>query len=336
MDNLIVVTAPPHIPQFRNQLPQSILRFTFPFVSRLNYWYCRNYLKRALKQLSVQKSIVWLAGYGNYAVDAHRFFDDFENSLSCFQVYDEGPDFAHNKPVQKPLRDSDTLTAKKADVVITTSKSQFDRRENLNKNIFFMPNGVDFPMFNRALTDELPVPADIANIPKPIFGFSGWMGYQMDLELLGKIADSYPEASLVFLGPNDIEKSEKLSGLMAKKNVHFLGKKNREDLAAYFQKFDVAMIPYVMEGHTRFIYPLKLHEYLATGRSVVTTDLPNIYPHKELVHVTKTQDEFVKAIKIALDEYEPDQLAARVNLARQFSWDDRVEEIKQILEDHAQ
>lgn len=334
IENITVVTGVPLLPHFRTQLPESVLKFSYPFISRINYTYTKQHFKRALKELEVEDPIVWLCGFGDYGMDAHRFFDDLDNSLTCYQVYDESPDFAHNKRIQKQLRNADDVTCKKADVVITTSKSQFDRREGLNSNMFFTPNGVNFPLFNSPMVEDIPLPADIADLPKPIIGFSGWMGYQIDVPLLIKVAKKYVHGSVVLLGPNDIPQTPELKAFMEMPNVHFLGRKQPQEMPSYFQAFDAATIPYVMAGHTRYIYPLKLHEYLAAGRTVVSTDLPNLYPHKDLVHIAMSHDEYLEQLDVAIADYSPDAVKARTDLAKKYSWDDRVKEIKDILEDH--
>ncbi len=335
MENLIVVPGLPNIPSFRTQLPESVLQVTYPITSRVNYSYNIWHFKRVLKQLNVVDPIVLLWGFGDYGPDVHRFFDDIDNSLSCFLVYDEGPDFAHNKRIQKILRKADDLTSKKADVVMGTSQSQVDRRKHLNEHVFFVPNGVDFEMFNTPYEDKVPVPADIADLPKPIIGFSGWMGYQMDVPLLLHVAKQFPDASVALCGPNTIPESAELTELMNMPNVHFLGKKDPRELASYFQVFDAAIIPYALKGHVKYIYPLKLHEYLATGRAVVSTDLPNLYPHKDILRIAKTKEEFVDHIRAAFDDHEPEMVRARISEAKKFSWDDRAADMKRIFLEHA-
>ncbi|MEM8859478.1 MAG: glycosyltransferase [Chloroflexota bacterium] len=331
MENLTVVPGIPNIPVFRTQFPKWLLKLTYPVTSRINFSYNIRHYKRALKQLDVKDPIVLLWGFGDYGMDAHRFFDHIENALSCYLVYDESPDFAHNKRIQAQLRAADDLTCKKADVVMATSKSQLDRRLHLNDNVVFMPNGVDFAMFNSPFEKGVEVPADIIDLPKPIIGFSGWMGYQIDVPLLLHTSKQFPEASIVLLGPNTIPNSPELDDLMQMPNVHFLGKKDPNELASYFQVFDAAIIPYILKGHVRYIYPLKLHEYLATGRAVVSTDLPNLYPHEDILRIAKTRDEFVEHIRAAFNDQSPEMVRARIDEAKKYSWDDRAADITRIF-----
>ena len=332
MENLEVVPGVPSLPLFRTQLPKSVLQISTPVTSRINYLYSVRHLKRTLKVLNVKDPILWLWGFGDFGISAPRLIDDIDNIGSCYLVYDEGPDFAHNVRIKEILRNADNIATQKSSFVITTSQSQLDRRIDLNSEILFMPNGVDFPHFNSPLVKDVALPADIANLPKPIIGFSGWMGYQMDVPLLIKIAERFSSGSLVLCGPNTIPASDELTQLMGMPNVHFLGSKKPQDLPAYFQAFDVATIPYVLEGHTRFIYPLKLHEYLAAGRAVVSTDLPNLYPHEDIVRIARSHDEYLTHLQNAIEDYSPEAVKIRTDLASQYSWDDRAKEVKDFVD----
>ena len=74
----------------------------------------------------------------------------------------------------------------------------------------------------------------------------------------------------------------------------------------------------------RGIYPLKLHEYLATGKPVVATSIPAVMPHSDLVWIADGADELEQAIERAMQDNDPDRVAARVALARDNSWEGRV------------
>ena len=58
------------------------------------------------------------------------------------------------------------------------------------------------------------------------------------------------------------------------KNVAFLGIKQHSELAEYIDRFDVCLIPYLLNDYTETVYPTKLNEYLARGKAVVSTALP--------------------------------------------------------------
>lgn len=331
LDNLTVVPGVPNIPQFRTKLPRSVLQYSYPTVSHINYSYNISYFKRAIKQLEIKDPILWFWGFGDYGAAAPRFLKDIKHKLSCYLVYDEMAEFSHNKSIKEILSKTDNELTKKVDFVLATSKSQQARRLPLNQNTYYMPNGVDFDHFNGPILKNVPPPADIEGLPGPIIGFSGWMGYQMDIPLLIKIAERYRSGSVVLVGPNEIPPSNDLVRFTNMPNVHFVGRKLPSELPAYFNSFNAALIPYVLEGHTKFIYPLKLHEYLAAGRAVVSTDLPNLYAHEDIVRIAQNHDQFLELLAAAINDYGDQSLQARFDLAKQYSWDDRVAEVRDII-----
>jgi glycosyltransferase involved in cell wall biosynthesis len=133
------------------------------------------------------------------------------------------------------------------------------------------------------------------------------------------------------VGPDELRASSDLQKLRRRPNVVFLGRKEHAAIPAYLQRFDVALMPYIPTGHVLSAYPAKLHEYLAAGRAVVATDLPELRPYKDVVRLAATTDDFVRMIGQALDDHSTAAIDARVAVARQNTWDRRVAEIGGIL-----
>ncbi len=137
------------------------------------------------------------------------------------------------------------------------------------------------------------VPPDLAALPKPWIGFFGTIeNMSVDIELLGQVAESNPTASLVLIGKTaaDVSRLEKLP------NVHLLGPRDYEDLPAYAQFFDVALLPRPDSKWTRAANPIKLKEYLALGLPVVSTRFPEVEFYASVVRVAPSSREFVEAV----------------------------------------
>ena len=90
-------------------------------------------------------------------------------------------------------------------------------------------------------------------------------------------------------------------------------------------------MPYSLSGHVLSAYPAKLHEYLAAGRAVVATALPELRPYESVVRLAQTSDDFVQMIGQALADRSAEAINARVAVARDNTWDQRVAEIGRIL-----
>jgi glycosyltransferase involved in cell wall biosynthesis len=236
-----------------------------------------------------------------------------------------------NRRVSRLLKRLDHELTRRADVVFATSRSQCDRRRSVNPRTYLVPNGVDFDSFNRALTEELPVPEDIAGMPRPIFGFVGWLTHHIDVALLRRIAEAYPHCSLVLVGPDELRACPDLDALRSRSNVVFLGRKDHSTVPAYLRVFDVALMPYSLTGHVLSAYPAKLHEYLAAGRAIVATDLPELRPYENVVWLATSHDDFVQMIGQALADCSMEAINARLAVARDNTWDQRVADIGSIL-----
>jgi glycosyltransferase involved in cell wall biosynthesis len=283
-------------------------------------------VRRVLRALAATDPILWLT-------DPYQLplLGRFGERLACYFNFDEFADIADNRRVSQLLRQLDDDLTRRADVVFTTSRAQWERRQRLNPHTHLVPNAVDFELFHRALTGELAVPDDIAALPRPIIGFVGWLTGHIDVGLLRRVAEAYPTCSLVLVGPGQLNAGADLDALRRQPNVYFLGRKDHAAVPAYLSGFDVALMPYSLSGHVLAAYPAKLHEYLAAGRAVVATALPELRPFEPVVWTAQSPDQFVRQVGAALASSSAAAIEARLAVARQNTWDQRVEEISRIV-----
>lgn len=325
-DNLIVIPSPSSVPYARRQLPHTLHRMTLPTIAALNAKILIRHVRWFLAELAVTDPILWL-----YEPRHVGLIGQFGEKLVCYFNYDEYANFVENRRIKDLIRGYDDLLTQRADLVFTTGHAQWERRVKLNPNTFHIPNGVDFALFNTALDAATPLPADLAAIRPPIIGYAGWLGNQIDLGLLGRIAESFPECSLVLVGPDELPRDAAYRRLRSAPNVFFLGRKEVAALPGYLKAFDVALLPYLLEGYTLTAYPTKLHEYLAAGRAVVATALPELQPFAELVRIAGSSPAMLAGIRSALASSSPQDVEARVATARLNTWDQRVAEIDRLV-----
>jgi len=221
--------------------------------------------------------------------------------------------------------------ASSVDAVVTHSRELHVRKRHLNPNTVFMPNGVDYALY----TAPWPEPPDLAPIPHPRIGYTGYVKPQLDWPLLAALASARPDWHFVFVGPVSRHPTMEATvhEFSRRPNVHFLPLKGQLELAAYPQHFDVCVMPYTLDGYTRSIYPLKLHEYLASGRPVVSTPIEAVREFADVVTTAGTTPEWVRAIEGALAPPEPFEraAAARRAVARRFDWDDIVRQLAALI-----
>ena len=196
-----------------------------------------------------------------------------------------------------------------------------------------IPNGVDFIHYSGVCKE----PGDLAKIPRPRIGYTGYIKKQLDWDLLVYLASGHPEWQFVFVGahhehPEIVAYVRKLSEC---ENVHFLGSKSVQELAHYPQHFDVCVMPYKRDDYTKYIYPLKLHEYLASGRPVVGTPIASLEPFGDFILLPNSAEEWSGALLRALDgsANSLEQRRRRQDLAKQHDWDVLVGKIAGLIAD---
>ena len=125
-----------------------------------------------------------------------------------------------------------------------------------------------------------------------------------------------------------------VDALDALPNVRFLGPQPYETMPAYLRRFDVALVPFEVSPVTDGMDVVKLYEYLSQGKPIVTTPIREIVPYGDLLYLATSPDEFVAQLDRALAEDDPALVARRIELARQHSWDERLDRIDAQIRRH--
>jgi glycosyltransferase involved in cell wall biosynthesis len=244
-------------------------------------------------------------------------------NLSCYHIVDE----YSFSPSEQPLTNQEIQLIKRVDQVFIHSPALMERKGHFNPHTLFVPNGVSY----RAFATPQAEPADLARIPHPRLGYVGIIKTQLDFRLLLELASRHVKWSFVFVGPRgklgeDATLVDQLSELQ---NVHFLGHKPIESACAYPQHMDVCLLPYKTNDYTKYIYPLKLNEYLAGGKPIVGTSIRSLLDFAHVIKLASTQDEWSKALteSLAPEAVSIDQIEKRRSFARQVDWETLVHEI---------
>jgi glycosyltransferase involved in cell wall biosynthesis len=216
-----------------------------------------------------------------------------------------------------------------ADIVIATSEKLYSMAAGMNPNTFLVPNGCDYQYFSQASRKSLPVPDDIAHIPKPIIGYTGVIASWLDLELIDRVAAEYPQCSIVMIGP-----LYNISDVPRRPNIHYLGFKPYDQLAAYEQAFDVGIVPFKLTSMVESVNPIKMWEYMAAGLPVVTTNIPEAAKYPDVIMWSQDENQFIANIYRALYEDNPQLREMRLTVAQNNSWLVRAQQIIDIIEAH--
>jgi len=227
-------------------------------------------------------------------------------------------DFGQVADDPQALRRAEDQLLGEADVVFTNGETLRRRYAGRHAHVSVYPFGADTTSFDP--THAHATLRELAGLRRPIAGYVGALHRHLDRELLGSVMDRAPDVSFVFVGPPQPDTD--ISSLASRPNATFLGQRPHAELPAFLAAFDVCLIPYALTPYTESVVPTKLFEYLAMGRPVVSTALPELRSMAQLTEVVTlatSSSEFAEAIRrLAVT---PGPAAPRRAFAETYSWE---------------
>lgn len=221
-----------------------------------------------------------------------------------------GVDVEKSKAYDRKLKDH-------ADLTLFVNKTLYEQEVGQCRRAIYLDHGVDFEMFNAAAGGNS-VPADMPATEKPVVGFFGSIDdHTFDMSFAEKVVDLLPDFSFVFVGAASLD----TSALKSRKNVCLLGQKPYEKIPHYGKCFDVAIMPWRQNQWIKACNPVKLKEYLALGKPVVSTPFPELKKYPGKVYQATTPQDFAQAVKKALAQDNPHLAAMRRQMVQHDSWD---------------
>jgi glycosyltransferase involved in cell wall biosynthesis len=245
------------------------------------------------------------------------------NPTTIFEHIDHLDVFASSFPTDQ-LGSWFDEAARDAEVVAASARDLQVEMLPTRPDTILCPNGVTFEHF--AGYRPGPVPSDlerIVNRGRPIVGYYGAIAEWVDYDLIDFASERLHDYSFVFIGPN-YDKTMDEAAVFKRENVWWLGPKSYDVLPGYLHHFSVATIPFKVNDVTHSVSPLKLFEYMAGGKPVVTTAMREAQ-HYEQVLVAHDPDEWVKHIVDGVARGRDPSIAASLQrTARANTWDQRV------------
>lgn len=307
--------------------PPSVPFPTHPAAQRLNAVLYRRAIRDALSEMGHHDDpLLWV-----YTPTTARYLDRIPARGLVYHCVDRWWAFEEYDAAE--MRACHEILCRRADHVFVSSLELQRDCVGLTDRVSYVPHGVEWAHFRRAVDEALPRPVGIPNDGKPVIGFVGMIDAWVDLELLARLARQHPDAHVVIVGHARVP-IDRLDGIP---NLHLLGRKPFAELPGYLAAFDVALIPFIVNELTLAVNPIKLREYLSAGVPVVTTALPELEPFRgrEGVDVVDDDAGFLAAVASRIAARPDMAMRRRLSDSMQTeSWPGRLDTMLQQLNGH--
>lgn len=310
---------------------RSLLRW--PSMASYDRFVTRRHAAKLRSRCSAQDALAYVF---------HPGLRDIAAAMNCrwtvyhaYDIYAQQPDWSDE------LAAAQDALLREADLVIASSPTVAEALHGRGRDdVLVLPNGGDAAAFEAG--SDLPCPEDLARIPHPRIGYIGSVNRKVDFPMIAAVATRRQDWHWIFVGPlatkgggapaNDAKIAAAFAQCQALPNVHFLGNKPHTVLPAYAAHMDVNTMCYRSDpGWWTAAAPLKLHEYLAAGRPVVSVDLRDIRAFADVVSFVAAPDGWMGALEAALADRSAQSVERRRRTARANSWDSRVDLLEENL-----
>lgn len=293
-------------------------------IRALNRLLWSSYLREAAMKLDMQAPVLWLNfPFNPRLVKAAQFRAVIYDVMDEFTEFSIAPSNAQE--LEKEL-------LKIASFVSTGTYALLEKKKGLHPKVEYIPCGVDFELFNGVVTRKPPLPPDFPKTKGAVLGYFGSLNERIDAGLIEEVARRRPAWTIVMIGP--VQRS--YSGDRQLRNIHYLGLKGYRSLPAYLAHFDVCMMPYKVTEATSHISPVKLLEYFAAGKPVITTRIPDVLRfYESLVWVVDDANEFITSAESILRMKSGGQFSPQpyIEVVRKRSWEEMSQQmLNRILE----
>lgn len=313
--NIYFYTPPPLIP-FGNY---------FLSINRINQEILLRIVKKIAQNLNFKDPILWL-----YTINSGFFLGKLGEKLSVYHCIDDFTSEKDNQKRQLVMNKLEDELIKKCDIVLACSRSLCEERKERRPDIYLLRNGIDSKFISQS-EDKYNTPEELKGIKYPMIGAVGTLDSRIDVGLISFLANKRKDWQFIFIGDSLMHWKEK-EILKKLDNVHLLRFIKHELLPDYIKTFDVCLIPYRATEFNKYIFPLKTLEYLAMGKPVVSTRLPELNDFKDVVKLSETQEEFLNNIELALKNGTGQEEVRRKEIALKNSWGEKLTWLEGIVQ----
>lgn len=252
----------------------------------------------------------------------NRFLDCIQGGQVLYDCMDLhsgfNDEFIEIDDEERKLIEASTLT-------VVTSSVLADHVSSYSKSVATIRNACDYESLS-----ERPENIFTDDIGRKIIGYHGAIENWFDLDIIKRLSLTYPDCIILLVGRDGINAKKKTKSFP---NIKFVGEVENYDLGFYIHSFDVGLVPFKKTPLTVATNPVKVYEYLAAGKPVVSVDIPEMQQFNGLVLVAEDEEEFVRLVGEALHgRYEDNETKEkRKSFASSQTWKHRALEFESAI-----
>jgi glycosyltransferase involved in cell wall biosynthesis len=177
---------------------------------------------------------------------------------------------------------------------VVVCSPELERRKGASRPVVLIPNAVDVDAYRRPTRR----PTDLPEGPVALY-LGTVHPDRLDVELCDATARALGfDGTLTLVGPNLLSPDQ--ARRLEHTGARLLGARARDEVVGYLQHADVLVVPHVVTAFTDSLDPIKLYEYQAVGRPVVSTSVAG-FRDADDPRITVADDAaFVAAVVAAL------------------------------------
>ncbi len=311
-DNLVLLTPP--------EMQGEILRY------------------KKLKEIQLGRQIKWLKKrIDKYSTSANEkiilyvwhhiflpFVEQIRHDVLVYHIYDDV--FMYKKVnIKKGEVEADKKLISSADIVVVVGKDLAEWKK-VKRPWIACPGGVNTNVFKQ-------VPVNLNSLGftvdagRKTVGYFGMINSKINLPLLKEIVTKGQDFHFVFaglIGNMDVQDKALWAEINAAENVSHLGIKKQKELVDLYNMIDMGFMPYRHQsGWSVFAIPLKMSEFLACGKAIVSTPLLPLKEYQKYVQLEENADGFIRAFNDLLKNDSEELIRARIAFAKENSWENR-------------
>jgi O-antigen biosynthesis protein len=245
-----------------------------------------------------------------------------KNNKIIYDCLDEHAGFSN---VSESMLTNEPLLIEKSDMVITSAQLLFEKVKKQKESTYLIRNAGEYEYFSREPDHLAP---ELKDIKGPIIGYFGAIADWFDAQIVEELARKNSEWHFCLIGNYYYCNVETLSQL---ENVSLLGEKTYQELPSYLYGFDVCIIPFKVTPLTLATNPVKVYEYLSSGKPVVATRLPELEMMEGIIELASSTEEFEVGIQNSLSNNTKDLIQHRKDYAMMHTWEERFQTLKGLI-----